>query len=234
MWRPPLSWQPFSFRNTGQSDGSILHLPLSLGGLSCETFILVDFELQLGIANSQPTERVIDICGSAFPNHVFPGQTALFLFMGSQLSALPRVLGHHLGEQRAENLALHKKHEAQITWACPRNWSRSFHPSARVSSMSRCPLNPPWLLHKVHITFGIPVQKSKQKSVFFLHQTLAWRAVPPLQHKASAVCPSRAEGHVPSAAGVGTQSLSSVLQMCCDHHNICSERRRFFCPSIPV
>lgn len=84
-------------------------------------FILADFELQLGIANSQPTERTIDICRSASSNHVFPGQTALFSFMGSQLGALPRVLGHHLGEQRAENLALHKKHKAQITRACPRN-----------------------------------------------------------------------------------------------------------------
>lgn len=78
MQRPHLSWQPFGFWNTGQSDVSILRLPLALDEVSCQMFILVDFDLQLGIAHSQPAECAVSICRLPFQITVFPGQTALF------------------------------------------------------------------------------------------------------------------------------------------------------------
>lgn len=53
-------WQLLSFRNAGWSDGPIQCLPLGLNEGSWQALIMIDWAVQLGAANVQPTVLQIE------------------------------------------------------------------------------------------------------------------------------------------------------------------------------
>lgn len=135
MWRSPLSCQPFSYWNTGQSNGSTLHLPLALDEVNCQMFILVDFDLQLDFAKREPTKCTTISGGALSKTLYFQGtlccSCSQFLSLVHCLVFWDTVLGAACWEYSSSQKAM------RIIQTCPINWNRFFHSSARGYSVSR-------------------------------------------------------------------------------------------------